>query len=252
VTVRSNGMSMVPDVGGEWAGVKRASHFSRRPALPRTRARRRCGFSLVELVVVLAVVALMAALAAPSVMGGLKSLQLTQAVDMIQDELGYARDYATGRDLSVEIRFYQYGLATMPGESVSNPSSGKFRAVQLFEINDSGVASPLGKVQRLPDAVIVDSGNSLSDVLGAANASSVPTSTSGSALGYSLPGLGLQYNAVCFRFLPDGSTTLSSPASSWFITLHYISAGDNLSAPPSNFCTIQLDAVSGHLRIFRP
>lgn len=212
------------------------------------------GFSLIELLFVISIMAILAALVAPSVNTILRPSQLTQASHLICDQLSLARQIALSRNLITEVRFYQFADATAAGEQVSNPGTGKYRAMQTFQIQESGSAVALSKVQRLPSTVMIDSGATLSTLIGSAQASpNVPTSTNGDALNTSIAQAGKKYNAASFRFLPSGATNLSPLASpQWFLTLHSLKDGDSLASPPPNFFTIQIDACNGHLKTFRP
>ena len=112
--------------------------------------------------------------------------------------------------------------------------------MQLFQITSSG-AVPFGKVQVLPNTIIIDSGSTLSSIIVSATTSNV-----------SIPRVGTNYNYVPFRFLVDGSTNLSPPTGSFFLTLHNFNYGDGLAAPPPNFFTLQVDPVNGHVKKFHP
>lgn len=217
------------------------------------------GFSLVELLVVIAIIAMIAAFAAPATNAILRGSQLTQAAQMLSDQLGLARQMALSKNHIVEVRFYQLGDEGIPGEKASDPNTGRYRAFQSFEIQESGTPVAVSKMQRVPSSIIIDSGSAdagktLSSIIGLAqNASSVPTLKTGAALNVSIPRAGIAYNSVSFRFLPDGSTNLSSLANQqWFLTLHSLNDGDRLNGSPANFFTIQIDAINGHIRTFRP
>jgi uncharacterized protein (TIGR02596 family) len=214
------------------------------------------GFTLVELLVVLSIMILLMTLVTPAMNNILYPAQLTQGAQMLSDQLSLARQTALTRNHSIEVRFYQFGDPEIPGEQPASPSTGKYRAVQLFDVEDSGTAVALSKVQRLPPSVIIDGGVTLSSIIGLAQSSpGVPTSTTGAALNIALPRVKNQYNSSSFRFLPNGSTNLpplSSTGGQWFLTLHGLNEGDRLGAAPSNFFTIQIDANNGHTKTFRP
>jgi uncharacterized protein (TIGR02596 family) len=217
--------------------------------------RRGQAFTLLEMLVVMAIIVMLAALLVPSSVGIMKGMSLTQGGQMVRDQLSYARQTALSRNLPVEVRFYQYGDPLIPGESASNPTSGKYRAVQLFQIMESGsAAKPLGKIQRLPDTIIVDSGTTLSSIIGDLTRTSGTGSSTGAVLNTPIPRVGTSYNCVSFRFQPDGSTNLPRNAN-WFLSLHYASVGDTLSVTGGtlpSFITLQVDPANGHVKIYRP
>jgi len=199
-------------------------------------------FTLVELLVVLSIVGIIVAFTVPamnSVMGG---SQITQAGQMVGDQLALARQTALSKNHTVEVRFYRFGDPDMPGEKATDPSTGRYRTFQPFEIFDTGAAVALAKIQRIPSSIIIDSGTTLSSLLNTGTTSNPQVS---------LPRVGTNYNYFSFRFLPDGSTNLS-PTSQWFLTVHNGNDGDALTAPPKNFYTIQIDATNGHIKSYRP
>ena len=209
--------------------------------------RNRRAFTLIELLAVITIILILSALLAPPAATVMRGMTLTQAGQIVRDQLGYARQAALSRNRPVEVRFYQYGDPEVPGESAANPAGGKFRAMQLFEISESGNAAPLGKLQRLPVTVIVDSGDSLSALIAKS------TVTPGNSLNYPLSTVGTNYYCVSFRFQPDGSTNLS-PADTWFLTLHGSTEGDKLTGSnvPGNFITLQIIPANGQVKIYRP
>jgi uncharacterized protein (TIGR02596 family) len=172
---------------------------------------------------------------------------------MLVDQLSVARQTALSMNNSVEVRFYQFGDPGIPGEQVNSPSTGRYRAMQTFVIQDSGTAVALGKVQLLPNTIMIDSGATLSSIIGSSQASpAIPTATKGSMLNVPIPRVGTNYNSVAFQFLPGGSTNLTPPISTWFLTLHKLNDADGLNTPPSNFYTVQIDASNGHIKTYRP
>lgn len=191
-----------------------------------------CAFSLLEVLAVLAVFTILISLVAPAASSVLRGSHLAQAGRTLNEQLTLARQLALSRNCRIEVRFYSL---TQPGET----SPGKFRALQLFEVRDTGNAAPAGKIVRLPESVIIDSGDTLSTLL---NSSRTPPA-----------GTVTEYPCRVFRFLPDGSTDLSALGTEkWFLTLHAGKDGDQLRLSPVNFITLQLEPANGNIRTFRP
>ena len=80
-------------------------------------------FSLVELLVVMAVIAIVAGFAVPAVTTMLKGSQLTQGSQMVVDQIALARQTALSRNRSVEVRFYKFADPEIPGEDVKKPET---------------------------------------------------------------------------------------------------------------------------------
>ena len=218
-------------------------------------------FTLIEMLVVLGVIVLLVALIVPAATTVLQGTDLTRAGQNVSDQIGLAKQQAESHNTLIEVRFYQFADPSVPGETAGSPATGKYRAMQLFQIASTGTAIPLGKTVVLPTNVIIDSGvpnstASLSLIIGQAQASAVPSLSTSQT--YAIPRAGTNYNSVAFRFRPDGSTNLPLTNAStgseqfWFLTLHSLVSGDHLTTPPKNFYTIQIDPNNGNLSFFRP
>lgn len=206
----------------------------------------RWAFTLLELMLVIAMIGVLFTLLAPAVNTLMRGSRLTQASDKVVAVLSLARQTALTTNHSVEVRFYQYGDPEVPGETVDHPATGKYRAIQTVETKEDGTEIK-GRIEKLPLAIIIDSGSTLSPLLGdtlAKTWSDTPPP---------IPVVGSNYLCRAFQFLADGSTNLPSAGGAlWFFTLHNLVDGDGRTTPPPNYATLKIDPVNGLLKVYRP
>ena len=226
----------------------RSVHFS---LLARRGDRDEQGFSLIEMLVVISILAIVATSTISLFSATMKSGDLAQSSQFLNDQITLARQTALAKNTTVEVRFYQYADPSL-GEQSGNPSGGKFRAVQLFLVTPGQsyqTAKAFNKATSLPHTIIIDSNASLSTLMAASQDKSGSWSSTDPQV--SIPPVGTSYNCRYFQFYPDGSTSLTG-TSLWFATLHATTAGDNLTTPPANFATLEVDSNNGHVQILRP
>ena len=214
-----------------------------------SRPHRTSGFTLVELLAVLVVIAILGFLIGPAIVSSLRGSEMTRGGQLVVDEINLARQTSLTQNVAVEVRFYRAAKAGMPGEITGDPSTGKFRGLQSFSFDASGKASPIDMPRWLPGTLIMDSGGALSSLLAASQVKSWSTLDPQ----ISLPVIGTAYVACAFQFQPDGSTNLTPAVTQqWFVTLHDALKGDNLAGMPTNFWTLQVDPLNGHVKSYRP
>ncbi len=235
----------------------------------------RNAFSLVELLIVVLIIGIVAGFAIPAIQGMLRGTQLSQASNMLVDSMSLARQTALSKNRIIEVRIYRFADNEMPGEEVAKPETGHFRALQTFEITESGILTPISKVMRLPDSIIMNPGDPGAGMLSTLLGDGRPIVMSADIDAKTDPelprGVGRKYDYTSFRFLPDGSTNLPptgatpgksnpTPASEggrWYITIHTAvdwekqKKGDNLTPPP-NYFTWMIDPLTGNSKTYRP
>ena len=179
---------------------------------PRDRA-----FSLVELLLVVAIIAMIMAFVVPVTTSVMLASRMTDATNQVEGLFVYARQTAIAHNHTVEVRFYQYGDPEEPGEQPANPISGRFRA-QICEYLDHGEAIPVTKAERLPEGIVFDSGSVLSTLLGSTQKKTF-TASSNLDPQINLPrGVNTNYNCYAFQIAPSGTTKLA--IGMWYVTLH--------------------------------
>jgi len=212
---------------------------------------RKCNlaFTLVELLVVVGIMAMVVSFVAPAVTGIFRGSQLTQAGQIVSEQLGQARQAAITQNRTVQVRFYKFGDPGTPGQNSKASSTWAFQAMQSFVISDGGTIVPLGKVALLPQGIIIDGNVALSSVLGSGRPY-ITTQT------IPVPRVGTSYAYYPVNFHPNGSTDLSTTINGanqlWFLTLHSAVYGVNLATQPINFWTIQIDPINGLLAGYHP
>jgi uncharacterized protein (TIGR02596 family) len=208
----------------------------------RQHQRDRRAFSLVELLVVVAILSLLAAIMTPAVKGIVDSSQLNVAAGLVDDTLNLARQTALGTNRTVEVRFYKVPRKGGAGHEA-------YRGLAVFRLEDTGPAQVGNFVWLEGNVQLADDG------------------THGTLLHHTeagrgaMPGAGAdpaaEFTYRHFLIRADGSTNLpvtTPPAGSgdtWHTVLY--NAGKPLAeALDGNYATIQLDPETGRSRILRP
>ena len=242
-------------------------------------AQRPSAFTLIELLVVMGIIVLMGALVVPAVSGSLKGSGLTQASQTLLAAMNNAQQTAIARGQTMELRLFLTPDPYSPTSGTTNAgssaqSSWQIHGVQLYarQTNPAGTGNatvkyvPVTKLEFFPSGIVVDRGTgnlatTLSSICDSTyNTDSshfVQSSSSTDYLHPVLPRVSLSYSYYIVRFRADGSTSLD-PNKSWFLTVHGSvpnsppGTTDQLTSPPSNFFTVELDPVQGSTRTFRP
>ena len=205
-------------------------------------------FSLLELLVVMAIIAVLALVSIPAFEQLVKGSRLTIAGRALIDELSLARQTALSRNIPVEVRFYR-----LPDNSTSVTLT-HYRAFQIFLNDDTN--TPLGKAVFLPPGVVIfeDSASSATpktSLFLKPGPLTDPDPKKGDTAPL-LPSYDDRYEYVSFRFKGNGETDLSSTTTGVFLTLISLTDKTTGSGLPANFVTIQIDPVNGRVQSFRP
>lgn len=192
---------------------------------------RAAGFSLVELLVVVAIITMLMAVAGPGMLSITAGTQVNRGGQLVADALSLARQEAAARSREVEVRFYNLSTA---------PSAAKWQGIQLW-ITDEGATTPrpLSRLKLINDPVIMEHGATYSPLIGLATQSTSTLSGHGSAL----------YSYVSVRFRAGGTLDQSVVAGSNFLTIR---DQRDTSTPPHNYYTIQINPMTGKVDVYRP
>lgn len=187
------------------------------------------GFSLIELLTVIAILGILASLIVPAVGSISRGANLNRGGQMISDQLALARQEAVTRNRDVEVRFYQ----------LTNGISTGWRGIQLFRIEQTPtgpVTNASSRISVVPEGIVMAS-NSLSPLITSSPASGT----------VHLPTYGATVFRA-FRFRGNGSLETSVGTNN-YVTLY--NAIDKAS-PPANYYTIQINPLTGKASVFRP
>lgn len=211
--------------------------------------RERQGFSLVELLVIMAIIGLLVGLSLPAVSQIMRSSSLGVSGRMLTDQLNLARQVARARSLPVEVRLYKLpDHGSDPASPVSG-AGGIYRALQLFLIKEDGSAEAVGRPEFFPSPVMISSGAAESALF--SDKSDTTSAHFERSPAADCPGVGAygkNYRYMPLLFLPGGETDLSQGKN--FLTL--VLRGDKALAEGANFYTVQVDPIGGNARSFRP
>ncbi|MDR0534159.1 MAG: Verru_Chthon cassette protein D [Verrucomicrobiales bacterium] len=202
-------------------------------------SKRRAAFTLIELMVVMAIIGLLVVMSVPAYHRITASLDMTNAGQLLVAQLDNAQQTALASNRTVEMRFYQ-----VP-DALSAETPRYFRGIQGFMVLDDGTLSALGKVVYLPESV------TLSDDVSQSPPLSVNVKSPGTE-DLPLPGYGLNYRYVVLRFRANGQLDGGlGNVNDWFMTVCKKSLGRVDTSKPGDFITVKIDPVSGRTMSYR-
>ena len=198
---------------------------------------RRRAFSLLEMVVVVAIMGILLALATPYALATLRSTSLTSVGDLLMQKIGQAQMRAVTENRVVALQFYFYEREGVKG----------CHAVQVVTVDPAtNVAIALEDPVFWSDGRAVLLEGPLSPLF-----SATPAADTGEAKDGPFASLSARMHRI--RFYPNGGTSLGVPLRQAYLTfINSERYREGASDPPPNYYTIQIDPVAGRARAYRP
>ena len=156
-----------------------------------TRATPRRSFTLLELVVVMAILAVLLALVMEGYAGLMQSTAVATGAAMLNDALTQGRADAVAQNTTVEVRFYD-----VPPQAGAPPA---YDALQLHWLKPDGTTPAVAVALLLPSWVVIDTTATYSPLIASNPQMATPDATDSR----------LNNQTRVFHFLPDGSTDLN-------------------------------------------
>ena len=185
------------------------------------------GFTLIEMLVVVAIVLILLGIAARGIGSYQRGLVITEAASSVHDLLTLGRLEAVARNRLVEARF------------IRREGDASFRYVALVLHESDGSLSLLSRVLEMPQAVVFANAPLLSPLLN--------NLVDGNEI-VPIPVIGA-HTYRSFRYRPDGSTDLPASPPPGQVTIIFDQQTAN---PAANFAAIQVQAMTGKVTTHRP
>jgi uncharacterized protein (TIGR02596 family) len=217
----------------------------------------RRGFTLVEILIVLALIAMLLFFTVPGLKDVLKGSKLTNAADQMVGDLNLARQTAIKESIPVEVRFFKFRDPVAQNEE-------RFSAYQCYrlaqDLNSPSdysvkrIPKPIfEKVRMIPQGVVLVASEKWSPVLADESINHDTDRVRGL-----IPGeRDTEVEYYSFIISPEGETSLDrTGAKQWYISMvtesEYRKAADPAALKPANFITLQIDPFTANVRRYQP
>lgn len=197
------------------------------PASQNPVLRGRDAFSLVELLVVVAIVGIIAALTVPGLSSMMQASDLARGGQLVTDQVNLARQIASAKNTVVEMRFIEL------------PERAGFGALQLWNADSTGGMKAANRMITLPQSVTIAPNPPLPGAM--ASLPSTNTMQAGNAT--------TRYAALQIR--PSGQVTPTMSMSNLFFAV-VPTAFANEPRLPTNYFLLQINPLTGVPLVYRP
>lgn len=197
----------------------------------------RAAFTLVEIVVVLAIITIIMAFSTPYAFSVIQSASVTSVGDTLMQKISQAQQTAMTENRVTALQFYVYEKDAVTA----------CHAMQLMSVDPAtNEAKPIEEPIFFADGRVVIAQGMLSPLFNY----TLPADT-GAANAEPFKSLTATFYRV--RFYPNGGTSLSIPLRQAYFTLMPANAyKSGMEEAPKNYYSIQIDPVVGRPRSYRP
>ena len=209
------------------------------------------GLTILEMVVVLAVIAVILAFVAPATLSSSAANSLTAQGDHLYNQLTLARQTAITENRMIEVRFYN----TVNKDEATLDTRTRTRSFVLVGTGDDGNPEKVSSIYNFEKQVVISSAAGLS-TLTDEDSEGLNTGTNSDDI---LPNHPSSTSYTSFTFLPSGSTNLGDTSDgiddTWHLTLTSATDDDlaiGTGETPKNYYTIQVSPHLGSLQRYRP